>query len=379
MKKSSLRMGVIGGILFAVALGLLLVHFSSAQTVDSSTSPTSTFPADSTAADLSTQPPSSSPISISSDETPSSTPADLSQLSSSGTSDVSSTPMVMQPPAVTTDLISSTTTVSSTIIQSVPLSLPPPPPVPTGYPTCDQTIKNVPGDFPSIQAAINATSFGDTVKIAAGTYNENLNLKSGICLEGVGVDQTIISKSGASGIAGEGVSYVIVKNLTVKNSGCAPGVCGGGGNGGGIRLSRSTNITVQSCHLTGNVAVNGGGMLVSDSSVIVDHCLIDNNTANNIGGGLVVESDLPVTLTNVTVANNSWSNSLGNGGVGGMSSYGSGLRMANSILWGNTKENFSGDGSGVSNSDIGGWSGGTNNTNSNPNFVSGYILPAVSL
>lgn len=257
---------------------------------------------------------------------------------------------------------------------------PPPPPVPTAYPICDQTLRNVPGTYPSIQVAIDAASIGDTVKVAAGTYAENLTLKGGICLEGAGVDQTIISKSGAPGITGNGVSYVIVKNLTVKNSGCAPGACGSGGNGGGVLLAQSTNITLESCRLTENAAVDGGGMLVSESSVIVDHCLIDNNTANNVGGGLVVQSNLPVTLTNVTVANNVWSNPLGNGGVGGMSSYGSGLRMTNSILWGNGKQNISGNGAGIGSSDIGGWSGGTNNVNSNPGFVSAtdYHLQASS-
>jgi hypothetical protein len=179
---------------------------------------------------------------------------------------------------------------------------------------------------------------------------------------------------------GRSSAGVIIKNLTVKNSGCAPGICGSGSNGGGIRLSQSNNITLQSCRFTGNAAVDGGGMLVSESSVIVDHCLIDNNVANNIGGGLVVQSDLPVTLTNVTVANNIWSNPLGNGAVGGVSSYGPGLRMTNSILWGNTKQNMSGNGSGISNSDVGGWSGGTNNISSNPGFVSGtdYHLQANS-
>ena len=254
-----------------------------------------------------------------------------------------------------------------------------PPPVPTGYPTCDQTVKNVPGDYPTIQAAIDAASSGDTVKIAAGTYTEDLNLKSGICLEGAGIDQTIISKAGASGITGNGVSYVIVKNLTVQNSGCAPGVCGGGGDGGGIQLIQSNNITLQSCHLTGNVAVNGGGMSVSDSSVTVDHCLIDNNTAHNIGAGMVADNST-VTMTNDTVVNNTWSNALGNGGVGGIRSDRSSVRMSKSILWGNNKENFSGDGSGISSSDIGGWSGGTNNVSGDPTFVSAtdYHLQASS-
>jgi len=244
------------------------------------------------------------------------------------------------------------------------------PPIPTGYATCDQTIKNVPGDYPSIQQAIDASSFGDTIKVAAGTYNENLTLKSGICLEGAGIDQTIISKAGASGMTGDGVSYVIIKNLTVENSGCAPGSCAGGGDGGGILLFDSSNITLQSCRLTGNSALNGGGILVSGSSLTMDHCLIDSNTAANVGGAMVVDSTSNVSLTNVTIVNNVWSNPLRNGGVGGIRAYGSSVQMTNSILWGNVDENFSGNGSGISNSDIGGWSGGTNNVSSNPDFVS---------
>ena len=31
---------------------------------------------------------------------------------------------------------------------------------------------NVPGDYPTIQAAINASSDGDVINIAAGTFNE---------------------------------------------------------------------------------------------------------------------------------------------------------------------------------------------------------------
>jgi len=202
------------------------------------------------------------------------------------------------------------------------------------------------------------------VKIAAGTYDENLTVTSGICLEGAGIDQTIISKSGAPGITGEGVSYVIIKDLTVKSSG------GNNEDGGGISLSGSSNITVQSCRLTGNVAANGGGMLVSGSNVTMDHCLIDGNAVNNVGASMVAEANSSVALTNITIANNTWSNPLGNGGIGGIRSYGSNVQVANSILWGNTSQNFSGDGFQVSDSDVGGWSGGTNNTNSDPHFVS---------
>ena len=251
---------------------------------------------------------------------------------------------------------------------------PAPPPPPTAYPTCDQTVKNVPADYPTIQAAINAASTGDTVKVAAGTYSENVTLKSGICLEGAGIDQTVISRNGTSGVTGSGISYSIIKNLTVSNSGNS------NADGGGVRLIGSSNITLQSCRVTGNIAANGGGIFVSQSVVTLSHCLIDGNAASNEGAGLVIESNSAASLTNDTVADNTWSNHFGNGGVGGVSFYGSNLQITSSILWGNNSQNFSGKGSGISNSDIGGWSGGTSNISSDPKFVSAadYHLQAGS-
>jgi hypothetical protein len=378
MKQQSLRASILGAVLIAALFSFSMIQISSAQSVSSSTSPTSA---------PSVQP--SSTPSLASSSNPISTPGASSTMTASSSSQASAS---SSPAVVATSSYEASSSLTPNLTQpssssaaatSTPPTLPsppPPPPQPTGYPTCDQTVKNVPGDYPTIQAAINAASIGDTVKIAAGTYNEDLTLTSGICLEGAGIDQTTISKSGASGIAGNGVSYAIIKDLTVKNSGCAPGVCGGGGNGGGIQLSQSSNITIQSCRLTGNVAVDGGGMSVSQSSITMNHCLIDGYTANNEGAGMVKDPASTISLMNVTVANNIWVNPLGNGGVGGIKSDGSGLQIANSILWGNNSQNLSGNGVQVSNSDIGGWSGGTNNVTDNPGFVSAtdYHLQASS-
>lgn len=185
----------------------------------------------------------------------------------------------------------------------------------------------------------------------------------------------MISKSGASGIAGDDVSYVIVEDLTVKNSG------GPQDDGGGIRITGSNNVTLQSCRATGNTATNGGGILVSGSNVVVNHCLADHNVASNIGGGIVVESGSTGSITNVTAANNSWQNALHNGGVGGIDVSRSNVQITKSIAWDNNDQDFSGSGSGVSDSDIGNWSGsGTNDIASDPAFVSttDYHLQATS-
>ena len=39
----------------------------------------------------------------------------------------------------------------------------------------EAVVRNVPGDFPTIQGALNASANGDTVLVAPGNYPENLN------------------------------------------------------------------------------------------------------------------------------------------------------------------------------------------------------------
>ncbi|MBT6722415.1 MAG: DUF1565 domain-containing protein, partial [Planctomycetaceae bacterium] len=47
---------------------------------------------------------------------------------------------------------------------------------------------NVPQDYSTIQTAINAANTGDTVVVAAGTYNERIQLKPGITVRSAGDD-----------------------------------------------------------------------------------------------------------------------------------------------------------------------------------------------
>src|ERR1700722_17142951 len=42
-------------------------------------------------------------------------------------------------------------------------------------PAVAQTIIHVPGDVPTIQGAINQAQNGDTILVAPGTYDENIN------------------------------------------------------------------------------------------------------------------------------------------------------------------------------------------------------------
>ncbi|MEW6608991.1 MAG: hypothetical protein AB1414_16360 [bacterium] len=49
----------------------------------------------------------------------------------------------------------------------------------------------VPGSYTTIQSAINATTTGDTIYVAPGTYTEALSINKSIALIGCGKKQTI--------------------------------------------------------------------------------------------------------------------------------------------------------------------------------------------
>ena len=51
---------------------------------------------------------------------------------------------------------------------------------------------NVPDDYPTIQQAIDNATAGDIVNVAAGRYYENIVMKSGVIIQGVGADVSII-------------------------------------------------------------------------------------------------------------------------------------------------------------------------------------------
>lgn len=84
---------------------------------------------------------------------------------------------------------------------------------------------DVPHDYPTIQAAVDAADPGDTVRVAAGTYTESVIMRAGVCLLGSGAKRTILDANG------EGRRLVdlsrapgsMVSGFTIRNTGPRPG------------------------------------------------------------------------------------------------------------------------------------------------------------
>ncbi len=172
-------------------------------------------------------------------------------------------------------------------------------------------IINVPGDYPTIQAAINVAAYGDEVVVAPGTYNEHINFLGNVITvrSSDGPEVTTIHGTGSGTIvlciSGEGPDTVL-DGFTIR---------GAGGNqyGGGMR--NEAHPTVANCIFFGNAAQFGGGMYNGASSPTVIKCVFQNNTASWGGGGIYNHLGSP-TIIDCTFSQNI---ALQGGGVGNLS------------------------------------------------------------
>src|SRR5262245_9663447 len=116
-----------------------------------------------------------------------------------------------------------------------------------------QTVRKVPGDYPTIQAAEVACDPGDTIKIAAGKYFENVTLNvvgvkvvgSGVAWDGnvAGTDGTCLTifssgvtvqgitfRNGSEQVYSEGGDLRIAKCTFVDSNGTSISIDSGAGN-----------------------------------------------------------------------------------------------------------------------------------------------------
>jgi len=294
-------------------------------------------------------------------------------------------------------------------------------------------IRNVPGSYSTIQAAINASVNSDTILVETGTFMENINFRGKhivltsryyITNDPATIAATIIN--GSTPVNPDTASCVIIssgEDSTTVLQGFA--ITGGAGTkwndehfaglyreGGGILIQYSNPI-IKDNLIYNNIVLNtagvsgtgGGGMRIGDGYPRVYNNIVMNNTAkygagivlnytggeykNNIvcsnygsntfgsGAGFWLNNTFsrPRILENNTIVNNSAINSYG-----GVYQNGGTTTFRNNIIWGNTPgAQIAGGTSIITYCDIQGVFPGAGNININPAFSdSSFVLTSGS-
>ncbi|MFO0793916.1 MAG: right-handed parallel beta-helix repeat-containing protein [Candidatus Brocadiaceae bacterium] len=151
---------------------------------------------------------------------------------------------------------------------------------------------NVPGDYSTIQAAVDAAALGDLILVADGTYKENVDLMGKwITLRSVnGAEKTIIDgqkKGTVLRIVNSSLTRPLIEGFTIQN-GLSPDGAGIYAQGTGV------NPNIRKCRITGNATTPdseglGGGIYMLGTNARIEECEIFGNVAR-IGGGVYMYS-----------------------------------------------------------------------------------------
>jgi parallel beta-helix repeat protein len=139
----------------------------------------------------------------------------------------------------------------------------------------DPSVINVPGDYNSIQEAINNVAIGSTIFVHNGTYYERIVINKPLSIIGESPSATIIDGGG------EG-SVVTVTSRGVKFSGFTLRNSGGQWPSSGIRVSNVIGGSFEN-----NILVNNFLGVLLESSAIVD---VAFNTIENNRYGIYISS-----------------------------------------------------------------------------------------
>ncbi len=234
----------------------------------------------------------------------------------------------------------------------------------------------------SISAAIALAAPGDTIRIAPGTYVENVMIAFDLDLIGTGGAGVTVVDGGqtgsvitipaavtvaidgltlTNGLALQGGGVDVSGNLTLSNStisGNRSTTSGGGGIGsyygfGTVTITNSTisnntadffggainvyggNLIITGSTLSNNTAAEyGGAVAMTDGTLdMTDSTISGNQVTYGFGGGLELGGSSSVTLTGTTISGNSSPN-----GGGAFDVFGGSFSLTNCTLSGNSAE-----------------------------------------
>jgi len=154
-----------------------------------------------------------------------------------------------------------------------------------GVVAADAAELEVPREYPTIQAAINAAAAGDTVLIEPGTYTENITMASEVVVRGRETARTLLGPStGGVTVLMQGIGNATLANLTIVDSSV------------GVRVVNGADLGIT------NVVFDGATDVAVDidlsATVDVEHCVFFENAVaiRRLSGN-------PAIVNNVFAAN----------------------------------------------------------------------------
>ena len=175
-------------------------------------------------------------------------------------------------------------------------------------------VLEVPEGYPTIQDALDAAEERNTIRVAPGTYRENLTFR--------GRDVTVRSEAGPDttvidgGQDGSVVTFeggesarAVLEGFTLRNGKgtfLTDSTLGFRYYAGGGIYCREAAPTITRCRIEDNVAYLGGGLYLRDADPTITNSVIARNRAAGLvhgGGGLYLEDASPA-MTNCTIRGN---------------------------------------------------------------------------
>ena len=165
---------------------------------------------------------------------------------------------------------------------------------------------HVPADYSSIRIALEASSPGDTIILADGTYsgegNRDLQVTSSISIRSQSGDpESCILDCEDSARA----FHFTGGNTNASLAGLAI-VNGYEWQGGAIRIEDDAHISLYDCVISDNYSTGaGGGIYLVDAQASLDRCLISRNYAEGQAGGVLIAGRFShVDFSQCTVVDN---------------------------------------------------------------------------
>jgi hypothetical protein len=160
--------------------------------------------------------------------------------------------------------------------------------------------------FPTIQSAINSSHANDVIRIAAGTYFENLLVPNQrLTLVGAGQDLTVIDGRRRGSVVTLGAFGGLTTAQTVSI--VAVTITHGSAQFGGGILVNNAALDLQNSIVSSNAATQSGGGIDLGASTVpakITGTMVVHNRAAGAGGGISVEAECVAQISNSSITRN---------------------------------------------------------------------------